>query len=115
MEHAHEEQYFRKLVGLIIKIIFDLKVFFFYNIILKRGLTLEWAWSQLPINLQVYMCTLSLEMETEYLAHMSYSGNQTILGWSVDTIWLSGYKKMLQLVFKIITQKKHVHYSKMGQ
>ena len=34
MEHAHEEQYFRKLVGLIIKIIFNLKVFLlFYNII----------------------------------------------------------------------------------
>ena len=29
MEHAHEEQYFRKLVGLIMKIIFKLKDFFF--------------------------------------------------------------------------------------
>ena len=43
MEHAHEEQYFRKLVGLIMKIIFKLKDFFFHNIILKRGLTLAWA------------------------------------------------------------------------
>lgn len=62
-------------------------------------------------NLQVRMCTLSPEMETEYLAHtcMSYSGNQTILGWSVNTIWMSGYKKMLHLVFKIITQKKHIY------
>lgn len=59
------------------------------------------------------MRTLSPEMETEYLAHMSYSGNQTILGQTVNTIWMSGYKKMLHLVFKIITQKKHIYYSKM--
>ena len=36
MEHAHEEQYFRKLVGLIIKIIFNLKVFFLQHHIKER-------------------------------------------------------------------------------
>ena len=52
MEHAHEEQYFRKLVGLIIKIIFNLKVFFLQHHIKERiniSMSLVSA-----INLQVY-------------------------------------------------------------
>lgn len=52
MEHAHEEQYFRKLVGLIVKIIFNLKVFFLQHHIKERiniSMSLVSA-----INLQVY-------------------------------------------------------------
>lgn len=41
MEHAHEEQYFRKLVGLIIKIIFDLKVFFFSQHHIKERINIS--------------------------------------------------------------------------
>ena len=41
MEHAHEEQYFRKLVGLIMIIIFKLEDFFFSQHHIKERINIS--------------------------------------------------------------------------